>query len=327
MNVLVTGGAGYIGSHTVRQLLHAGHMVVVVDSRAFQPRYWPFVGKAPYYWLSLSEQDEVERVLLDNDIEVVLHFAALAYVADSVRDPLGYYENNVAGTIALLRAMEGAEVKRLIFSSSCAVYGDPWSMPVLESEPSRPTSPYGRTKLICEQILEDIVAADPGFSYTALRFFNVAGAAADGTLGEDHNPEPHLIPRLLQAAIDGIEIEVYGTNYDTPDGTCIRDYTHVDDIARAHLLAMERMKPGEGRVYNLGTGRGHSVKQVIAAVERVTGKQLKVKYSPRRPGDAEALWANADRAREELGWEPEYKTLDSIIETAWRWARSRPTDR
>ena len=324
MNVLVVGGAGYIGSHAVKQLIEAGHSVVAVDNlarghrRAVHP-------KAALFKADLADTPTLERVLRDHAIDCVMHFAALAYVGESVQKPLAYYDNNTAGSISLLKAMHGAGVKQMVFSSTCAVYGEPDHVPLVETMPQRPINPYGWSKSCVERILQDVRAADAGFSFAALRYFNVAGAAADGSLGEDHRPEPHLIPSILLAALGQREaITVFGTDYPTPDGTCIRDYIHVEDLCEAHIRVMESLRPGDSRVYNLGIGRGYSVKEVIESARLVTGLDIPVRYGPRRPGDPAVLFANAQKISQELAWKPRYTSIDPIIQTAWNWLRSHP---
>jgi UDP-glucose-4-epimerase GalE len=264
-------------------------------------------------------------VLRRNQIGCVLHFAALAYVGESVTEPLRYYVNNATGTISLLDAMRQANVKRIVFSSTCATYGDPPELPVVETMPQSPINPYGRTKLIAEWALRDQLAVDPDFAFVALRYFNVAGCALDGSVGEDHTPETHLIPILLQAAL-GLrdDVTVFGTDYPTPDGTCIRDYIHVDDLCAAHLVAMNSLQSGEARFYNLGLGRGYSVREVIESARKVTGQEIPVRFGERRPGDPAVLFANADKIRRELGWTPRITSLDEIVASAWRWVQSHP---
>jgi len=255
----------------------------------------------------------------------VMHFAAYAYVGESVEKPLEYYRNNVATTISVLESMREAGVKRFVFSSTCATYGDPEKVPITEDQKQAPVSPYGRSKLMVEQILRDYLVADRHFCFASLRYFNASGCAMDGTLGEDHDPETHLIPVVLQAVL-GIrpKVVVFGTDYPTPDGTNIRDYIHVEDLADAHIKAMEKLSPGQSIFCNLGTGSGFSVKQIIATVEKVTGRKVPVEYGPRRAGDAVALWADPTRARQLLGWEARYKDPETIIRSAWNWFQKNP---
>ena len=302
MNVMVAGGAGYIGSHAVKQLIDAGHRVVVVDN-LFRGHAAAVDPRAEFSRVDLADTDALTDLLRQHTIDCVMHFAALAYVGESVADPLAYYDNNTAGTISLLKAMQAAGVRRMVFSSTCATYGEPEGVPIVETMRQSPISPYGWSKWCVERVLRDYAAAEREFAFAALRYFNVAGSAADGSLGEDHDPETHLIPVLLQAALGQREkVMVFGTDYPTPDGTCIRDYIHVEDLCEAHIVAMEALRPGDARFYNLGIGRGYSVKEVIDAARRVTGLEIPVEYGPRRPGDPAALYANAGKIREELGW-------------------------
>jgi UDP-glucose 4-epimerase len=324
MNVLVTGGAGYIGSHAVKQLLEAGHKVAVIDN-LFRGHREALLRGASFYQLDLADAHELQQVMKEHGVQCVMHFAALTYVGESVQEPWNYYENNTAGAISLLKAMRAAGVKRIVFSSTAATYGEPESAPIFETMRQEPINPYGWSKWCVERILRDTVAADPAFAFAALRYFNVAGSAADGTLGEDHDPEPHLIPVLLQTAQGRRDkVTVFGTDYSTPDGTCIRDYVHVEDLCAAHILAMEALKPGEARFYNLGIGKGYSVKEVIESAERVTGLKIPRQYGDRRPGDPAILYSNADKIRRELGWAPKYVEIDAIVETAWKWFEKHP---
>ncbi len=322
MRILVTGGAGYIGSHTVRLLLERGHDVWVYDSLVFGhkkavPEDRLIVG-------DLAETARLDHALLMHRIEAVIHFAAFAYVGESVQDPGKYYQNNVVNTLGLLECMRRNKVNRIVFSSTCATYGTPEQVPITEGEKQAPINPYGRGKLVVEWALADYARAY-GLGYAALRYFNAAGARPDGSLGEDHDPETHLIPLVLQAVLGRRpHIEVFGTDYPTPDGTCIRDYIHVDDLAEAHLLALEKLAPGQGLHYNVGTGRSYSVREVIRAAEEVTGKPVPVKEGPRRAGDPPALVAASDKIQRELGWKPRYTELRPIIETAWNWHRTHP---
>jgi UDP-glucose 4-epimerase len=326
MNVLVAGGAGYIGSHAVRQLLDAGHRVAAVDY-LFRGHREAVDRRAAFCQLDLADTDALAKALAEHSIDCVMHFAALAYVGESVADPLAYYYNNMAGTISLLRAMQAAGVRRLVFSSTCAVYGEPQSVPIVETMNGTPVSPYGWSKWCVERVLRDYAAAEPQFSFAALRYFNVAGSAADGSLGEDHSPETHLIPVLLLAALGKREpVTVFGTDYPTPDGTCIRDYIHVEDLCAAHIAVMNALRPGDARFYNLGIGRGYSVREVIESARRVTGVQIPVEYGPRRAGDPAVLYANADKIRRELGWSPRYTEIDPIVGTAWKWFSRRNTE-
>lgn len=324
MNVLVTGGAGYIGSHAVRKLLQQGHTVVAVDhlGRGHHAAVDP---RAEFFVANIADTPRLADLMRIRRIEAVLHFAALAYVGESVEQPLLYYANNTAGTLGLLTAMQQAGVQRLVFSSTCATYGVPDQIPIVEDSPQRPINPYGWSKLFVEQILQDYLASNPGFAFTALRYFNVAGCDPDGRLGEDHHPETHLIPVLLQTALGRrASVRVFGTDYPTPDGTCIRDYIHVDDLCAAHVRALERLQSGQGRFYNLGIGRGYSVREVIEAVRRVSGRDFPIEYVDRRPGDPPVLFANAAKIRRELSWLPRFTEIEPIVETAWRWFRDHP---
>ena len=324
MNVMVAGGAGYIGSHAVKQLAEAGHRVVAVDN-LFRGHAQAVDRRAAFERLDLADTDALAEVLRRHKVDCVMHFAALAYVGESVTDPLAYYDNNTAGTISLLKAMRAAGVRRLVFSSTCATYGEPESTPIVETMRQSPISPYGWSKWCVERVLRDYGAAEPDFSYAALRYFNVAGSAADGSLGEDHSPETHLIPVLLLAALGQREkVTVFGTDYPTPDGTCIRDYVHVEDLCAAHIAVMEALRPGDARFYNLGIGRGYSVKEVIDAARRVTGLEIPLEYGARRPGDPAVLYADAGKIRRELGWSAKYTEIGPIVATAWTWFKNHP---
>ena len=322
MRILVIGGAGYIGSHAVKLFLSRRHDVWVYDNLSFGhrravPAERLIVGE-------LAQAERLDQVLVERRIEAVVHFAAFAYVGESVKNPAKYYQNNLVNTLTLFEAMRRHRVGRIVFSSTCATYGIPDVVPITENEKQKPINPYGNTKLAVEMALADYAAAYE-WGFAALRYFNAAGAAADGTIGEDHNPETHLIPLVIQAIMgQRPAIEVFGTDYDTPDGTCIRDYIHVDDLAEAHLLALEALAPGKPLRYNLGTGRGYSVREVIRVAEEVSGKKCPVKFGPRRAGDPPALVAAADKVRRELGWTPRYADLKTIVETAWNWHRRHP---
>lgn len=324
MNVLVTGGAGYIGSHAVRRLVAGGHTVAVLDNlyrghRAAVPEGVTFIQA------DLRETDKVRSALKDNKIDCVMHFAALAYVGESVTEPLTYYDNNTAGTVSLLRAMDAEGVKRLVFSSTCATYGEPASMPIVETMPQKPINPYGWSKLFVERVLIDYAAANKDFAFAALRYFNVAGSASDGSIGEDHTPETHIIPVLLNVALGKVpKVTVFGEDYDTPDGSCVRDYIHVEDLADAHAVVMGALEPGDQRFYNLGIGQGRSVKELIDAAREVTGRTITVATGPRRAGDPPMLYANADKIRNELGWSAKQTDIRQAIESAWRWFEAHP---
>jgi len=324
MKVLVVGGAGYIGSHCVRQLQEAGHEPVVLDNLVFGHR--AAVGtEVPFYDSDLGDTEAVAKILRDEGIELVMHFAAFAYVGESVTEPRKYYENNFVATLRLLEAMLDCGVTKFVFSSTCATYGEPESLPIVETLPQRPINPYGQTKLDVENCLKAFAHAY-GLSFAAFRYFNAAGAAEDGSIGEDHDPETHLIPLVIDAATGRREnIKIFGTDYDTPDGTCLRDYVHVDDLSRAHIAVFDKLaEPGAGYFYNLGTGTPNSVREIIDAVEEVTGLKVPVVEAGRRPGDPPALYADSTKARQELGWEIKFPAVKDIIETAWRWHRAHP---
>ncbi|MEO6812051.1 MAG: UDP-glucose 4-epimerase GalE [Isosphaeraceae bacterium] len=317
MRILVVGGAGYIGSHTVRGLLRAGHDVSVFDNLDLG-HAWA-VPEGRLIVGNLADRDALEAALRGRKVEAVMHFAAFASVPESVADPAKYYRNNVVGTLNLLDAMRAEGVGRIVFSSTAAVYGVPEVVPIPESAMPKPINPYGTTKLTAERALADYAAAY-GFGTAALRYFNACGAADDGTLGEDHEPETHLIPLVLQVALgrrDGVAI--YGDDYPTPDGTCVRDYIHVEDLADAHLRALERLEAGRSLVYNVGTGRGFSVREVIDAARRVTGRTIPAFEHPRRPGDPPTLVASAESIRRDLGWSPRYVEIDAMVQSAWKW--------
>lgn len=320
--VLVTGGAGYIGSHTVKALRAAGRSVVVLDNLVAGHR--AAVAGVPLVEAGVGDAGAVRDAVRRHDVTAVLHFAAYASVGESVADPHGYYANNVTDTLALLGVLCRESVRHLVFSSSAAVYGVPEETPILESHPTRPVNPYGETKLAIERALPHYERAY-GLTATRLRYFNAAGADPDGALGEDHRPEHHLIPRAIAAARGGPRLDVFGADYETPDGTCLRDYVHVSDLADAHVLSLAALEAGRpARAYNLGTGRPHSVLDVLASVERVTGRSPARVIAERRPGDPPVLHASSARVRDELGWRPRFADLDTIVETAWRWHREHP---
>jgi UDP-glucose-4-epimerase GalE len=281
--------------------------------------------KVPAVAADLNDQAVLIQTLREHKIDTVMHFAAYAYVGESVEKPLMYYQNNVATTVSVLQAMQQAGVDRFVFSSTCAVYGDPDKVPITEEEKKAPVSPYGRSKLMVEQVLADVPLGWKDFKFAALRYFNASGCAMDGTLGEDHDPETHLIPVVLQAIL-GLRpgITVFGTDYPTKDGTNVRDYIHVDDLADAHIAAMEKLDEQKQIICNLGTGNGFSVKEIIATAERVTGKKVPVTYGPRRAGDAIALYADPSRAKQLLGWEAKHKDPETIIRSAWNWFSKHP---
>jgi UDP-glucose 4-epimerase len=322
MRILVTGGAGYVGSHCVRQLLRAGHEVCVYDN--LSRGHAGAVPKGLLVQGDLADQTKVTALLRDRRIEAVMHFAAFALVGESVNEPHLYYGNNVLGSFHLLEAMRIAGVCRFVFSSTTATYGTPEKIPIAETTPQAPINPYGFSKLVVERMLEDYAAAYQ-LGYAALRYFNAAGAAPEGDLGEDHDPESHLIPIVLQVALGQREkITIFGDDYPTPDGTCIRDYVHIEDLASAHLAALDKLQPGRGLKLNLGTGRGYSVREVIEACRKITGHLIPEVMGARRAGDPPQLIADATLARKTLGWTPKYPTIESIVETAWRWHQSHP---
>lgn len=318
MKVLVTGGAGYIGSHAVRALIARGHEAVVFDNLSRGHR--EAVRGTPLVAGDLLDADCLRRTFRGGAFDAVLHFAALAYVGESTAHPDAYYRTNVCGTLNLLDAMREARIERIVFSSSCATYGDPVSLPMAEDHPQRPVNPYGRSKLAAEWLLRDYEAAF-GMRHVALRYFNAAGCSSDASIGEDHDPETHLIPRVLLAAAGQIpHVTVLGTDWDTPDGTCVRDYVHVEDLADAHILALEHLaRGGASRAWNLGTGKGCSVREVLACAARVTGRPVPSVDGPRRAGDPAVLVADARAVQRELGWKPRRVDLEDIVRSAWRW--------
>lgn len=323
--ILVTGGAGYIGSHAVLTLKQAGYEVVILDNLVYGHR--DLVESV--LQVKLIEGDMNDRALLDqlfasHSIAGVIHFAAYAYVGESVSDPAKYYRNNVIGTVTLLEAMLAANIKQFVFSSTCATYGIPKSVPIPEDHPQDPINPYGATKWMVERILADFDRAY-GLKSVCFRYFNAAGADPAGQLGEDHQPETHLIPLVLQTALGVREsIAVFGTDYPTPDGTCIRDYIHVTDLAAAHVLGLEYLlQGGASEKFNLGNGNGFSVKQVIETARRITGREIPAVEHDRRPGDPPALIGSSERAKTILGWQPQYSDLEQIITHAWNWHQKR----
>jgi UDP-glucose-4-epimerase GalE len=331
MAILVTGGAGYIGSHTVKALLAAGRDVVVYDDfsaghRAACDALRSLARPGQLYVVAgdVRDVEAVELACLDHGVDAVLHFAAWLSVGESVREPAAYYRNNVAGTLGLLDGLRRAQVPRLVFSSTCATFGEPTRVPIDESLPQQPINAYGETKLAIERALPHYERAY-GLRSMILRYFNAAGADPDGVLGEDHDPEVHLIPRAIFAARGGPPLQVFGDDYPTPDGTCLRDYIHVADLASAHLLALEALERGApSNAFNVGTGVPHSVRQVLDAVARVAGRPVPADIAPRRPGDPSALYAANDRIRAALGWTPQYASIDDIVASAWRWHDTHP---
>jgi len=320
-HVLVTGGAGYIGSHAAKALRLAGYRVTIYDNLSAGHRRAAL--GAPLIEGDIRDVETVRRALRDTGASAVMHFAAFLNVSDSVTDPVGYYRNNVIGTLATLEAMAAESCRRFVFSSTCAVYGEPVETPIRETHPTAPINAYGQTKLAIEHALPHYERGW-GLRSVRLRYFNAAGADPDGELGEDHDPEIHAIPRAIEAATGGPEFKIMGTDYPTPDGTCLRDYIHVTDLADAHLRALRRLEAGgPSQTFNLGTERPTSVREIVAAVERVTGRTVASSVAARRPGDPAVLYASAVRAREELGWVPARPAIDTIVGDAWRWHQKR----
>ncbi|MCM2982581.1 UDP-glucose 4-epimerase GalE [Niallia circulans] len=324
MTILVCGGAGYIGSHMVSELLDLGEEVIVVDN--LQTGHKAAVrAEATLYIGDLRNESFLEDVFKKHTIEAVVHFAADSLVGESVTNPLKYYDNNVIGAMTLLKVMHANGVKRIVFSSTAATYGEAKNFPIQESDDTIPTNPYGETKLAIEKMLKWCEAAY-GIHYVALRYFNVAGAHIDGRLGEDHFPETHLIPIILQVALGKREvISIFGDDYETHDGSCIRDYIHVTDLANAHILALKKLQKEEtSGIYNLGSGTGFTVKEVIEAARKVTGQPIPAEIAPRRAGDPARLVASSEKAQVELGWNPQYTSLETMIGSAWSWFQANP---
>ena len=324
MRVLVSGGAGYIGSHCALQLLAHGHKPVIVDNLVYGHRRAVPAG-VPFYEADIGDRERMVAILADESIEAVMHFAAFCSPSESLEKPLLYYENNVVATVRLLGAMLERGVHRFVFSSTCSTYGEPETMPITEDAPQRPINVYGQTKLDVENVLRSLARAN-SLASASFRYFNASGAAEDGSIGEHHDPETHLIPLAIAAACKrGPELAIFGSDYDTPDGTCLRDYTHVDDLSRAHIQVLDHLdEDGSCLFYNLGTGTGNSVREVIESVARVTGKNVPAREAGRRPGDPPILYADPSKVQRELGWELRYPELDAIVETAWRWHRDHP---
>lgn len=323
MSVLVCGGAGYIGSHTVSDLLDRGEDVVVADNLQKGHKKAVLGGKLMIG--DLRDSDFLDKVFSENTIDSVIQFAADSLVGESVEDPLKYYNNNVVSTLSLLSKMKQYGVDKIVFSSTAATYGEPQNIPIMETDPTIPTNPYGQTKLAVEKALKWCYEAYD-IKYTALRYFNAAGAHISGKIGEDHNPETHLIPIILQAALGQRDsITIFGDDYNTEDGTCVRDYIHVTDLADAHILALDKMRAdGKSNIYNLGNGNGFSVKEVVDITRKVTGVDIKAELGERRPGDPAILVASSEKAKKELNWKPKYNDLGTIIETAWKWHKENP---
>ena len=320
--MLVTGGAGYIGSHAAKALARAGNNVVVYDNLAAGHRdaakYGDFVQGDILDFATLQE------TMKKFSVDAVMHFAAFLDVGESVREPAKYYVNNVAGAVTVLNAMAACRIGSIVFSSTCATYGEPSETPITEAHPQKPINSYGESKLAVERALPHYERAY-GIHWIALRYFNAAGADPDGELGEDHHPEIHVIPRAIDAAHGGEGLKIFGDDYPTPDGTCLRDYIHVTDLADAHVRALQTLiSTGASDAYNLGTGTPQSVRGIIASVERVTGKRVPWTLAPRRPGDPAVLYASAEKARRAFGWTPKYPSIDDIVRTAWKWRQAHP---
>lgn len=319
--ILIVGGAGYIGSHLNKEISKKGIETVIFDNLSYGHR--DFIKWGTYEQGDLGNIENIRSVFRKYPIEAVMHFAAFTYVGESVEDPQKYYMNNVKNTLNLLQVMLEENVKYFVFSSTCATYGNPVEIPITENHPQNPINPYGKGKLMVETVLKDYSDAY-GLKYASLRYFNAAGADPDGEIGELHDPETHLIPLILDVAAGKREdVKIFGTDYDTPDGTCIRDYIHVTDLAEAHILALEYLQKGsESDVFNLGNGNGFSVKEVIETAKEVTGKDIKAVEADRRPGDPPVLVGSSKKAKETLNWNPKYDELSKIIETAWKWHKS-----
>lgn len=324
MAILVLGGAGYIGSHAVDQLINKGYDVVVVDNLLTGHKQ-AIHKEARFYEGDVRDKQFLQQVFEKENIEGVIHFAASSLVGESVEKPLMYFNNNVYGMQILLEVMHEYDVKHIVFSSTAATYGEPEETPIRETTPKNPKNPYGESKLMMEKMMKWCDNAY-GMKYVALRYFNVAGAKADATIGEDHDPETHLVPIILQVALgQRKELAIFGDDYDTPDGTCIRDYVQVEDLIAAHILALEYLKAGnESNAFNLGSNHGYSVKEMLEAAREVTGKEIPAKIAPRRAGDPATLIAASDKAKEVLGWKPQYTDVKTIIQTAWDWHVSHP---
>lgn len=323
MSVLVTGGVGYVGSHAVKLLVESGEDVICLDNLLFGHPQASCGSKLIVG--DIADQDLLKRIFVDNKIDSVLHFAGLRDVGESVVHPQKYYINNISKSLALIETMLDFGIKKIIFSSSAATFGEPEVVPISEDHPQNPTNPYGRTKLMLEEILEEYDTAY-GLKSISLRYFNAAGADPSGIIGEDHNPEQHLIPIILQVAL-GLrdQVSIFGTDWPTHDGTCVRDYVHVSDLAQAHLLALEALRAGHpSAVYNMGNGNGYSVQEVVECARKVTGCEIKASTTLRRPGDPAVLVASSERIIRELGWNPQYPDLKTIVETAWNWHVNHP---
>jgi UDP-glucose 4-epimerase len=323
MSILVTGGAGYIGSHTVMYLKERGEDVIVLDN--LQKGHRAALSDVKLYQGNLQDESLLDEIFTSNQVDSVIHFAANSLVGESVEKPLEYYENNVIGSYHLIKKMVEHKVLKIVFSSTAATYGNPVRVPIMEEDPTVPTNPYGDTKLAIEKMLQWADGAY-GLKSVCLRYFNAAGADPEGKIGEDHTPESHLIPIILQAALGQRDkVSIFGDDYPTEDGTCIRDYIHVLDLADAHYLALKKIsKTGESGIYNLGNGTGFSVKQVIDTCRIVTGNEIRAEVAPRRAGDPAVLIASAEKAKTELGWKPQYSALEEIVSHAWNWHQHHP---
>jgi len=320
--ILVTGGAGYIGSHVVKELLRRGHKPIILDN--LQTGHRKAILNSLLIEGDLSDEERTAKIFEVNSIDAVMHFAGDCLVGESVQNPEKYFNNNVKNGIKLLEIVEQFNVIKFVFSSSAAVYGEPKEVPISEEHSCAPTNPYGETKWVFEKILRAFHKAGK-LNFISLRYFNAAGAHPDGNLGEDHSPETHLIPLVIKSALDGTPVQVYGTDYNTPDGTCVRDYIHVADLAYAHISALQKLEQEDrSGIYNLGNGNGYSVREVIETVKKVTGRNVASIDSPRRPGDPARLVASSEKIRKELGWTPEYPDLETIVQTAWEWHRTHP---
>ena len=324
MAILVCGGAGYIGSHAVHQLIEKGEEVVIVDNLQTGHR-GAIHARAKFYEGDIRDRAVLDAIFTENEIEAVIHFAANSLVGESMEKPLLYFNNNVYGMQVLLEAMVRHGIDKIVFSSTAAVYGEPKRVPILEDDATEPTNTYGETKLTMEKMMKWVSRAD-GVRYVSLRYFNAAGALSDGSIGEDHKTETHLIPLILQVPNGKrAHITIYGDDYKTPDGTCLHDYIHVVDLADAHVLALEYLrKGGESDIFNLGNGQGFSVKEMIAAAEKATGKKIAAEIGARRAGDPAQLIASSDKARRVLGWQPRFTDVEEIIATAWKWHEKHP---
>ena len=322
--ILVCGGAGYIGSHAVRQLIDKGEEVIIVDNleTGHEDAIHP---KAKFYKVDIRDEKSLNKVFEENKIDEVIHFAANSLVGESMTNPLKYFNNNVHGTEVLLKVMVAHDVNKIVFSSTAATYGEPKNIPILESDETNPTNAYGETKLCMEKMMKWADKAH-GVKYISLRYFNVAGAHVSGEIGEDHNPETHLIPLILQVPLGKREfISIFGDDYETHDGTCIRDYIHVTDLADAHILAVHKLREGsESNIYNLGRGNGFTVKEMIEAARKVTEHEIPAKVCERRAGDPAKLVASSEKARRELGWNPKYENVEDMISSAWNWHKNHP---